>query len=65
MKLIQAHKLLIGASIGLGVIFALWSGAMYMKKSELLYAIGSVASFGAAGALYVYLQRFIVKNQTE
>ena len=63
MKLITAHKVLIGASIALGGLFTVWACAMYFKNSSSTYAIAAAAALGATAALASYLKRFIEKNK--
>ncbi len=62
MKLLTAHKVLIRAAIGFGVIFTGWSGAMWSKSGSGAYILVGVSSLGATVAMFIYLRNFIRNN---
>lgn len=58
MRLSTAHRILIGSSIGLAVIFSAWSVLQYMGTGTSTYAIVGGLSLVTGCALTLYLRRF-------
>ena len=64
MQLTTIHKITIGASILLGVLYGAWSAHQFFSHGKTGNALIAVLSIGVSVLLTRYLQRFNVKMAT-
>ncbi len=62
MQLVTVHKIMISASIGASLLFALWAGWMYGHADSRSHLALAVVAVATAAALVIYLRRFSRKQ---
>ena len=63
MRLVTLHKVMIGASIGMSLLYALWAGWMSQSLDSPRYLAGMALALAVAVALILYLRFFIRKQR--
>ena len=65
MKLIALHKVVISASIGVGLLFAVWASWMWIhpRRGTPTHLVLAVLAAVVSAGLVVYLRYFIARTR--
>jgi len=62
IQLVSVHKVMIGASVGVCLLFALWAGWMYRAQHTPVHLVMGGLALCAGVALITYLRYFVRKR---